>query len=111
MKITNVTVYPAKVAGKVKANGVVTLEESIDLKFIVMDGKTGPFISWQGGRAYDKKDGTKGWDSPIFVKDKALNDTITTQVMAKLKSVGGAAKPAASAQSNDASYAADDIPF
>jgi DNA-binding cell septation regulator SpoVG len=111
MKITDVKVFPVTTASKVKANGVVTFEESIELKFIVLGGPKGDFITWQGGREYTKKDGNKGWDSPIFVKDKALNDTITSTVMAKLAAVSGGKKAQASAPQYDAAMSSDDIPF
>ena len=113
MKITNVAVFPAKNAGKVKANGTLTVEDSVELKFIVLDGPKGAFLTWQGGKKYQKKDGTDGWDSPIFIKDKDLNDTITKTVLAKLTSVssGTGTSARSSAPAYDASMSSDDIPF
>ena len=113
MKVTELKVYPVKTAaGKVKANGIVTFEEAVDLKFIVMAGPKGDFISWAGGKAYKKKDGTNGWDSPIFIKDKSLNDDLTGQILAKLKAYSsGNNNNASIGQTNDASFASDDIPF
>lgn len=115
MKATKITCFPVNVAsGKVKANGVVTLEDAIELKYALMQGPKDIFISWNGGKSYKKKDGTNGWDSPIFIKDEALNKTISEAVMTKFKTLGTRSTdsiPSASAQSNDASYASDDIPF
>jgi DNA-binding cell septation regulator SpoVG len=112
MKPTKVTCFPVNSTGKVKANGTVTLEDSIELKYALMQGPKDIFISWNGGKAYKKKDGSNGWDSPIYIKDEALNKTITEQVMAKYKSLGSkTSSPAPSAESNDSSFGADDIPF
>lgn len=116
MKITKVTCFPVAAAtGKAKANGTVTVDDVLDLKYVLMDGSTGLFVSWAGGKKYTKKDGTPGWDSPIYIKDQATLKTITEQVVTKFKSVQGGTRAtagaSASAQSNDASYAADDIPF
>lgn len=111
MKITSVTVFPAKNAVKVKANGAVTIDDALELKFIVLDGDKGPYVLWQGGKKYQKKDGTDGWDSPIFIKDKAFNDTINQTVLAKLTSVSGGSSSRAAAPAYDASMSSDDIPF
>lgn len=118
MEITKVTAFPVQNAGKVKANGVVTLDEKVDLKFTVLDVGKGPYLSWQGGKSYTKKDGTNGWDSPIFITDAALNTEITTQIFSKLKlplntKSNGAKTPAkaADAPKYDVSMSADDIPF
>lgn len=116
MKATKITCFPVNVAsGKVKANGVVTLEDAIELKYALMQGPKDIFISWNGGKSYKKKDGSNGWDSPIYIKDEALNKTISEAVMTKYRTLGARSDsaPAAStsAQSNDASFAADDIPF
>lgn len=112
LEVSKTTCFLVNSAGKVKANGVVTLNNAIELKYALMEGPKDIFISWNGGKAYKKKDGTNGWDSPIFITDKKLNQTITNTVMDKYKSLssrGGSAS--ASAQTNDASFAADDIPF
>ena len=115
MKVTKVTCFPVNSsAGKAKANGTVTLEDAIELKYVLMQGPKDLFVSWAGGKSYTKKDGGKGWDSPIYVKDEATNKSITEQILAKFKAVsGGRSSQAASssAESNDSSYAADDIPF
>ena len=114
MKISKVTCFPVNGASlKVKANGVVEFEEALELKYILMQGPQDLFVSWSGGKAYTKKDGTKGWDSPIFIKDKATQELITKEIVSKYKSVSGGKGGASSsaAEYNDASYAADDIPF
>ena len=113
MKITKVTCFATKSDSKVKASGVVTIDDAVDLKYLLMQGPKELFVSWAGGKAYDKKDGGKGWDSPIYVTDKALNDEITKAVLAKHKSVGSARSGAsASAEGTpDSSFASDDIPF
>lgn len=112
MEITKVTAFKVD-NGKVKANGVVTLNESVELKYALMQGPKDLFISWSGGKAYTKKDGTKGWDSPIFVKDEALNQKITKEVIAKYKAVtggsAGSGKPSTTTGSE--SSFSDDIPF
>ena len=113
MKATKITCFPVTTAtGKVKANGVVTLEDAIELKYALMQGPKDIFISWNGGKAYKKKDGTNGWDSPIFIKDEKLNKEISESVMAKFKTLGSrTSTPSASAEQNDSSFGADDIPF
>jgi len=117
MEITKITAFPVQGAGKVVANGVVTLDEKVELKYTVLNVGKGPYISWQGGKSYDKKDGTKGWDSPIFITDAALNKEIQDQVFSKLKLPLGktgstaTASKAASTPKYDTSMSADDIPF
>lgn len=113
--ITELKVFPVNNTSKVKANGTVTLNGIIDLKFIVLGGPKGNFITWNGTKEYAKKDGTKGWDSPIFVTDKKFNDSLTEQVMAKLTSVSGGSRTSGSTRSDapsyDANMSSDDIPF
>lgn len=93
MKVTNVNVFPVNGTSKLKANGSVTISDMLDLKFVIVEGPKGPFVSWKGTTSYDKKDGSgKGWDSPIYIKDEALNKEVTTAVMAKYKSVGTGAR-------------------
>ena len=118
MEITKVTAFPVQGAGKVVANGVVTLDEKIELKYTVLNVGKGPYISWQGGKSYEKKDGTKGWDSPIFITDASLNKEIQEQVFAKLKlplsKSSGSSKSAGKGSETpkyDTSMSADDIPF
>jgi DNA-binding cell septation regulator SpoVG len=106
-----VTCFPVTTASKVKANGVLTVDKAIKLKYILMQGPTDLFVSWAGGKAYKKKDGTNGWDSPIFIEDKATEKSITEMILNKYKSVSGGKVSSPAAQSNDASFAADDIPF
>lgn len=116
MEITTVTSFAVN-KGKVKANGKVILDDAIELKYVLMQGPQDMFVSWAGGKSYTKKDGTKGWDSPIFIKDKAFNDTITEKVIGKYKSLNGGGNSGAQASSGDysvetdASFASDDIPF
>jgi DNA-binding cell septation regulator SpoVG len=114
--ITDLKVFPVTTASKVKANGTVTFNNAIECKFIVLGGTKGDYITWNGGKKYAKKDGTEGWDSPIFVSDKGFNDTLTQTVMAKLAAVSGGRKTAtggatAKAPQYDASMSSDDIPF
>ena len=115
MEITKATCFPVNAGGKVKANGTVTISNAIDLKYTIMQGPKDIFISWNGGKAYKKKDGTNGWDSPIYISDEALNRKINETVMTKYKSVSskGSDAPKASSNSfdNDSSFAVDDIPF
>jgi hypothetical protein len=116
MKVTKVTCFPISAAsGKAKANGTVTLEDAIELKYVLMQGPKDLFVSWAGGKSYTKKDGAKGWDSPIYVKDEATNKTITEQIMSKYKSVGTGLKGSSQKQdsSSSSSYdqSSDDIPF
>jgi hypothetical protein len=107
-----VTCFPVAAAGKVKANGVVLVDKAIKLKYILMQGPQDIFVSWAGGKSYVTKEGKKAWDSPIFIEDKATDKSITDLILAKYKAVSGG-KPGANAgaQSNDASFASDDIPF
>ena len=126
MEVTNVSVYPVNGASKLKANGSLTLSNAVELKFVIIEGPKGPFVSWKGTTSYDKKDGSgKGYDSPIFIKDAELNKSVSEAVMAKYKSVGagGASRPAASAgrgqqssrggytPSAQADFTGDEIPF
>ena len=110
MNVTKVTCFPVNsAAGKAKANGTVTLEDSIELKYVLMQGPKDLFVSWAGGKQYTKKDGSKGWDSPIYIKDESTSRKITDQILDKFKSVGSKpSKPQAAAGS---SYESDDIPF
>lgn len=115
MKATKITCFPVKVAaGKVKANGVVTLEDTVELKYALMQGPKEIFISWNGGKAFETKDGKKGWDSPIKILDEAFNKKLTEEVLAKYSSLtrgGGASASASSAPAYDDSFTSDDIPF
>jgi DNA-binding cell septation regulator SpoVG len=116
LKVTSVTSFPVTGAAKLKAKGKVVLNEVIELKYLIIDGNKGPFVSWEGTTTYDKKDGTgKGYNSPIFIKDKDLNDTVNKAIMDKFK--GGASAPrtgnaqASSSPAVDSTFATDDIPF
>ncbi|MDD3412557.1 MAG: hypothetical protein PHY47_01010 [Lachnospiraceae bacterium] len=113
LTVTNVTSFPVTNAKSLKAKGVVTLNNVLELKYLVMEGSKGPFVTWEGTSTYDKKDGSgKGYNSPIFFTDKAMNQEVQKQVLAKYK--GGNARPATeqtSSYTNDSSFAADDIPF
>lgn len=114
MKVTKVTCFPISAAsGKAKANGTVTLEDAIELKYVLMQGPKDLFVSWAGGKSYTKKDGGKGWDSPIYVKDESTNKTITEQIMSKYKSVSGGAKSSYNQEPSSSSYdqSSDEIPF
>lgn len=111
MNVTKVTCFPVNsAAGKAKANGTVTLEDVIELKYVLMQGPKDLFVSWAGGKQYTKKDGSKGWDSPIYIKDESTSKKITEQILTKFKSVGNKSsqQPSASAAS---SHDSDDIPF
>jgi hypothetical protein len=113
--VTELKVFPVNNTSKVKANGTVTLNNIVDLKFIVLNGPKGDFITWNGTKEYAKKDGTKGWDSPIFITDKKFNDSLTEQVLAKLTSVSGGRSASTGTRANaptyDANMSSDDIPF
>jgi DNA-binding cell septation regulator SpoVG len=118
INVTKVTSFPVTGTKSLKAKGVVTLNDMVELKYLVIEGGKGPFVSWEGTTTYDKKDGSgKGYNSPVFVKDKSLNETITKAVLEKYKNGGQrttgttTTTPAVDAYSNDASFAADDIPF
>lgn len=120
INVTKVTSFPVVGTKSLKAKGVVTLNDVLELKYLVIEGGKGPFVSWEGTTQYDKKDGSgKGYNSPVFVKDKDLNESITKAVLEKYKNganrtAGATASsntPAVDAYSNDSSFAADDIPF
>jgi hypothetical protein len=110
MKITKVTCFPVTLAtSKAKANGTVTVEGAIDLKYVLMQGPKDLFVSWAGGRAYTKKDGTKGWDSPIYITDEATSKSINEQIISKFKSVSGAKASQASSPTIEEDL--DQMPF
>lgn len=110
MKITKVTCFPVTSStSKAKANGTVTIEGAIDLKYVLMQGPKDLFVSWAGGKAYTKKDGTKAWDSPIYVTDEATSKSINEQIISKFKSVSTAKPSQASSSTPQEDF--DDMPF
>lgn len=114
MNVTNVTLFPIQTqkVTNLKAKGVLTLEDSLDLKYLVVSGSKGPFVTWQGTEKYTKKDGTTGYNSPIFVTNKDLKSTIDAKVLEKYNATGGTPAPQAnSAPAADGNFTADDIPF
>lgn len=117
MRVTSVAVFPvnSEKAKTLKANGVVTLEDSIELKCLVIEGSKGPFVTWKGSEKYNKNDGSTGYSHAIFVKDKELNQSIQKAVLDKLSAVSGGggaqAQTASSTPAVDSSFTADDIPF
>lgn len=117
MRVTSVAVFPvnSEKAKTLKANGVVVLEDAIELKCLVIEGSKGPFVTWKGSEKYTKNDSTTGYSHAIFVKDKDLNKTIQEAVLNKLAAVSGGAGASAQAAPTspavDSSFTADDIPF
>jgi DNA-binding cell septation regulator SpoVG len=115
MKVTALTCFPivTQKQTKLKAKGQVTLENALELKYLVVEGSKGPFVTWQGTEQYTKKDGTTGYSSPIFITDKALNKSVQDAVIAKY--TGGAEATGVPAENSapavDGNFTSDDIPF
>lgn len=121
MEVTNIVVYPLKNPGKViQANGTVTLNNVLDLKFTVMKGVNGFFVGWKGTEQYDKKDGSgKGYASPIYFKNdegstkSKLGDQVKADIINKFNNFAPSAQGPADAATPvvDTSFTSDDIPF
>ena len=102
MNITKIEFYKGN-NGKIKANGVVTFENFLRIKFTIITGKNGDFLTWKG-----TEKGTDGkFYSPITFVNKEDSDKVTKQILDKLlaESHSGSSKPATS------NFSSDDIPF
>ncbi len=113
MNVSKVTIYPLQNPKVVQANGVVTLNDLLDLKFAIMKGQKGCFVSWKGTERYTKKDGSTGYASPIYIKDEAKDKEVKAAIINKFNGLGGAPSAAQepTAPVADSTFTSDDIPF
>lgn len=84
MKVTSISMKPIN-GQKLKASGNIELDKEVSLSYLVVEGSKGPFVSWKGTEQYDKADGTKGYSSPIFIKNESLNKEIQSTILDKYK--------------------------
>lgn len=85
MKVTDVKIYITNSKNPM-ASGAVVINDMIELKFSIMEGKNGLFLSWKGSEKYfDKKDQKDKWSSPISIKDESLRNEIQEKAIAAYK--------------------------
>lgn len=85
LNVTNIDIRPIMGQKTLRASGKVEINKGLLLSFVIMDSKNGPFVSWEGTKQYDKKDGTKGYSSPIFIRDEEKRNAITNEIVNKYK--------------------------
>lgn len=94
MKVTSVKIYPVKSeSSSVRANGSLVLEDSsekskyqIELKFTLVEGKNGLFVSWKGQEKYTDKEGKTKYSSPIVIRDPEFAKEVNESVIAEYNS-------------------------
>ena len=103
MNVTNVEIYPIKKEGiKLKANGSVTLANFVKLKFVIVEGAKGNFVSWKG----TEKGNDGKYYSPIIFITKEDNESVKKEILNKFVENAGSA-PTQTA----GSVASDSLPF
>lgn len=85
MNITNVLVWPTTNNTKIAANGMVTFDEAVQVKFVLLKGKDTLFVGFPGkyGDKLNKETGEKEktWFADVNVKSKQLKEQINTAVV------------------------------
>jgi len=78
MKITQLDVWPvlSAKAGKIKANGAVVLDDTVKLKFTLIEGPTGLFAGLPGKKGKDGK-----WYPEVYVLDDTLKATLNSEAV------------------------------
>jgi DNA-binding cell septation regulator SpoVG len=95
-QITDVKIFPVKGHKTVKANGYLTLDEEFKVKFSLLEGKNGLFVTFPADKYTDKegKDAYSRHFEPTGKNQKdvqkRLNDTV---IAAYRKFTGGLTQP------------------
>lgn len=70
LKITKIDIYKANTPGtSFLASGSVVFNDVFFVKFVVMNGKSGPFISWPSRKGKDKDGNEKYYNDAGFIVD------------------------------------------
>ncbi len=87
---SDVKVYPVKSsgAGKLRANGSVMVANTVIVKFSVMDGKNGLFVSVPS-QQYKDKTGKTAYNRHYYFPNKELMDELQTLVIDQYKNGSG----------------------
>ena len=109
MKTTAIFLKEITTSNVLKASGNVIFDDELSLSFLVLEGKKGPFITWNGTEKYEKKDGTQGYSSPIFFKKEEQRNAVQKEIVNKY-SLEIASK-ASNNQNSGAGFTSDEIPF
>jgi len=81
MEITDIKLFHTKPGSKIKANGFLTFDKALKVKFMLMEGTNGLFVTYPAEK-YTAKDGTEKWSKFVEVFDKELTASVNQSVMA-----------------------------
>lgn len=83
MNIGQIRVWPTDKHPKVAANGIVTLDEVMNVKFTVFKGPKGLFVGFPGkyGEKVDPKTGKKPWYSDVQVTDENFREELSKAIL------------------------------
>lgn len=86
MKIGDIKVWPTKGNSVIKANGLVTLDDVLNVKFTIMNGSKGMFVGFPGkyGDKVDDKTGKKPWYPDVSFPKNDEADTFRQQLTAAI---------------------------
>ena len=99
MKISDILVWPTKNQnGAVKANGYLTIEDVVKLKFVLLDSKNGPFVAFHTDKY--EKDGETKYASHVQFTSKELQTEVNKVVLAEFNKRLNGNSAATSAPSN-----------
>ena len=84
MKISDIRLFLVTGQKTIRGNGSLVLDGKIELKYMVMEGERGLFITFKGADKYfDKKTQTDKFSPAIFIKDEDLRKEIQNAVIAE----------------------------
>lgn len=107
LKVTNVTAFPSK-GGIGKFNGVVTLNDALELKYSILNMGKGDFIVFKGSEKYQNKEGKTAYSHAIYFKDEETDKRVKEAILAK---TGSSKKEDERSSPIVDDFTSDDIPF
>jgi DNA-binding cell septation regulator SpoVG len=109
--ISNIKIYPSKASkGAIVGSGTFVYNQALSIRFTVMKGSNGLFVSLPGRKAEkpDPKTGKPVWYSDVFCLEKDLKQKINDECVAAYKKEVGLDQGAVSGSEDQAP---EQIPF
>lgn len=80
MEISKINIYPVDGAKTIKANGNISFNEEIVVKFTIMTGKNGEFVKFPS-HSYTDTDGKTQYVDDFYFLDMDLRDDVIDEIM------------------------------
>lgn len=89
MNISKISIYPINSESKVKANGSISFDDLLVIKFTIIDTANGLMVMYPSHK-YQDKDGTDKWSNDVYIIDKDTRDDIANEILSEYSKVATA---------------------